>query len=160
MKLKLLNFQFFFQIFTDLKFSLFIFALLAVVSALGSVIEQEESIEFYQEKYGETHPIYGFLNWKVIQIFGLDHIYTTTWFFFLLLLLAICLISCTLVRQLPTFFVSKHPFFKKQSSSFPILSFYIRIKNLPYLQEILVNKMQPLFFFLFQKKILFMVIKD
>lgn len=158
MKTKLLKFQSLrtlralLQIVTDLKFALLVFMTIAVFSSLGSILEQEESIQFYQEKYPETHPIYGFLSWKIIESFGLNHIYTTPWFFSLLVLLAVCLFSCTLTRQFPTFISSKEPFFKKQSASFTFLSFYLRIKSLPYLQEILLSKILAMQFFLFQKK--------
>lgn len=152
MKLKLLKLHSLLRLVTDLKFALLVFVSIAFFSALGSILEQEESIEFYQEKYSETHPIYGFLTWKIIEVFGLNHIYTTTWFFSLLFLLAVCLFSCTLTRQFPTFFSSTQPLFKKQIPSFVSLSFYIRLKSLPYLQEVLLSKINTLQFALFQKK--------
>jgi cytochrome c biogenesis protein ResB len=38
-----------FKILTDLKFAILILGLLALGSSLGSFIEQEESIQFYEE---------------------------------------------------------------------------------------------------------------
>ena len=49
--MKLLKLQRSVKIFTDLKFAIFVLALLAVASSLGSFIEQDESLEFYQQNY-------------------------------------------------------------------------------------------------------------
>jgi hypothetical protein len=47
--MKLLKIQKSFKILTDLKFAILILGLLALASSLGSFIEQEESITFYEE---------------------------------------------------------------------------------------------------------------
>ena len=44
----------------DLKFALFILFLIALVSSIGSIIEQEETIQFYQTNYSIENPIYGY----------------------------------------------------------------------------------------------------
>ena len=92
-----------FQIFTNLKFAIFILLLIAIASSVGSIIEQNENLEFYKTNYSLTSPIFGFVNWKIIVTLGLDHIYTTFWFLLLLLILGISLISCTLTRQFPVY---------------------------------------------------------
>ena len=48
------------KIITDLKFAIFILAIIALTSSLGSFIEQDEGINFYQENYEK--PIYGFID--------------------------------------------------------------------------------------------------
>ena len=63
------------KIITDLRFSILILILIAVSSSLGSFIEQDETLLFYQENYPIDKPIYGFINWKLITIFEIDHIY-------------------------------------------------------------------------------------
>jgi cytochrome c biogenesis protein len=73
-----------FKILTDLKFAILILGL-ALGSSLGSFIEQEESIQFYEENY--ANKIYGIIDSKLILTFGLDHVYTTWWFLSLLILL-------------------------------------------------------------------------
>jgi len=143
------------QIFTDLKFALFILFLIAMTSSLGSVIEQDQTLEYYQLNYPLTHPIYGFLDWKFILFFGFDHLYKTVWFFGLLFILSISLISCTLVRQFPLFFNSKEYFFKKQKVSFSKLPFFISFPKRFYNQEIFLSKLQDLQFYIFQKQDVF-----
>lgn len=149
--MKLLKVQKYLKIFTDLKFAIFILAILAVISSLGSFIEQNENLIFYQTNYPTSTPIYGFIDWQFITILGLDHLYTTLWFFVLLLFLSISLISCTITRQFPIFFNSKEYFFKKRKISFSILNFFVRIKNIPFLKELILLKITNLNFYIYQK---------
>jgi cytochrome c biogenesis protein len=149
--MKYLKLQKYLKIFTDLKFAIFLLALLAFVSSIGSLIEQNESPFFYQINYPSTAPIYGWIDWKLILNLGLDHVYTTIWFFFLLILLSISLISCTLTRQFPIFFNAKEYFFKKKKPSFFNLNFFVRLKTIPYLKESILFKIQKIDFFLYQK---------
>lgn len=140
------------KIFTDLKFSIFILILIALGSSLGSVIEQDEPLLFYQNSYPMDKPIYGFINWKLITIFEIDHIYRAWWFLSLLIILGICLISCTITRQFPLFINSKEYLFKKEKKSFQSLPFFVRIQNLFYLKEIIILKLQSLNFHIYQNK--------
>eukprot|EP01038_Epipyxis_sp_PR26KG_P003016 gene3016-4282_t len=86
------------------------------MSSLGSFIEQDEPVSFYEENYKK--PIYGFINSTFLLAIGLDHIYTTWWFLSLLALLGICLVSCTITRQFPLVENSKDYFFKGKKTSF------------------------------------------
>ena len=139
-----------FRIFTNLKFSILILTLIAFASSLGSVIEQEESLEFYQTNYSLLNPIYGFINWKLIISFGLDHIYTTFWFLALLIILGISLISCSITRQFPVLNNSKDYFFKRQKTSFLSLPFSIKLKNIFFLKENILVKLQKMNFYIYQ----------
>ena len=139
-----------FQIFTNLKFAIFILLLIAIASSVGSIIEQNENLEFYKTNYSLTSPIFGFVNWKIIVTLGLDHIYTTFWFLLLLLILGISLVSCTLTRQFPLFTNSKDYFLKKNKSSFLNLPFSVQVKNIYYLKENIINKIQKSNFYIFQ----------
>lgn len=138
------------KIFTDLKFAIVILLTIAIASSLGSFIEQDENLEFYQENYPLNKPIYGFITWKTIIFLGLDHVYINWWFLILLLILSICLISCTFTRQFPLFANSKDYFFKKNKSSFLNLPFSVQVKNIYYLKENIINKIQNSSFYIFQ----------
>ena len=129
-----------FRIFTNLKFAIFILLIIAIASSLGSIIEQDETLEFYKTNYSLTNPIYGFINWRIILTFGLDHIYTTYWFLTLLIILGVSLISCTLTRQFPVLNSSKKFLFKKKKNSLFSLPFSIKLKNIFFLKENILIK--------------------
>jgi len=138
------------KIFTDLKFAIAILAIIAIVSSLGSFIEQDENSSFYEENYPLNKPIYGFLTWKTILFLGLDHVYINWWFLFLLVILGISLITCTFTRQFPLFSNSKEYFFRKNKSSFLALPFSVKVKNIYYLKENILGKIQNLNFYIYQ----------
>ena len=138
------------KIFTDLKFAIAILITIAIASSLGSFIEQDENLEYYQEIYPINKPIYGFITWKTIIFLGLDHVYINWWFLILLLILSISLVSCTFTRQFPLFTNSKDYFFKKNKSSFLNLPFSVQVKNIYYLKENIINKIQKSNFYIFQ----------
>jgi len=152
MKLFILPTNPFIKFLTSLRNAIFLLGVIALLSSLGSVIEQDETISFYQQNYPTSAPIYGFIDFQLILQFGLDHIYTTWWFLSLLLLLSLSLISCTLSRQFPLFSVSKDFLFQKKTTSFSPLPFFIRFQNIPYLKESLLLKIQQLDFYVYQKK--------
>ena len=148
--MKLLKLQKSFKIFTDLKFAILVLTILAIASSLGSFIEQDESISFYQQNYATSAPIYGFITWNFILFVGLDHVYTTWWFLGLIMTLGICLMSCTVTRQFPLFVNSKEYFFRKKGTSFLGLPFSVKIKNIYYLKETLLLKIQAMNFYIYQ----------
>jgi len=84
-----------FRILADLRFAIFILLLISVFSILGTIIEQDQSIETYKLNYSLTNPVFGFLSWDILLKFGLDHVYKTWWFLTLILLFGISLITCT-----------------------------------------------------------------
>ena len=140
------------KIFTDLRFAILILVMIAIGSSIGSFIEQEEPLSFYQQNYPVEKPIYGFINWKIITFFQIDHIYRAWWFLILLIILGICLISCTVTRQFPLFINSKEYIFKKEKQSFKNLPFFVRIQNFFYLKETILLKLQSMNFYLYQKE--------
>ena len=149
--MKLVKIKKYLKFVSNLKFAIIILAIIAISSSLGSFIEQDEPISFYEENYPVTNPIYGFITSKFLFTFGFDHIYTTWWFFSLLLILGISLISCTITRQFPLFSNSKEYFFRKQKNSFLQLPFSIKIKNIYYLKENILLKIQNRNFYIYQK---------
>ena len=148
--MKLFQVQKILKIVTDLRFAIFVLAIIAGISSLGSFIEQDESLSFYQENYAK--PIYGVIDANLILNLGIDHVYSTWWFLSLLLLLAICLVSCTMTRQFPLLKNSKEFFFRGKKNSFLKLPFSIKIKNVCYLKEVILTKVQNRNFYLYQKE--------
>jgi cytochrome c biogenesis protein len=139
------------KLISNLYFAILILIAIAFSSSLGSFIEQDEPLLFYQQNYPLTKPIYGFITWQFITFLGIDHIYRTWWFFFLLLLLGISLISCTITRQFPLFLTSKDFFFKKEKKSYLTLPFFRKVKNISYVKENLLVKIQKMNFSIYQK---------
>lgn len=86
----------------NLRLAIVLLLLIASVSSLGTIIEQEKNISFYETTYPLSKPIAGFINSDFILFLGLDHVYTTSWFLILLFLFSASLLSCTLSRQIPS----------------------------------------------------------
>jgi cytochrome c biogenesis protein len=88
-------------ILADLRFSIVLLLAIALFSISGTVIEQEQSVEFYKANYPEAPALFGFLTWKVLLAIGLDHVYKTWWFLSLMILFGTSLATCTFTRQFP-----------------------------------------------------------
>jgi cytochrome c biogenesis protein len=150
--MKILKIQNYFKFFNKFSFGIIILVLIACASSIGSFIEQDEELNFYQQNYPLDKPIYGFINWKLIETIGLDHIYSTWWFIALLITLGISLISCSITRQFPIVSNAKEYFFKKQSIAFLRLPLSIKFKNIYYLKETIILQLQKLQFYIYQNK--------
>ena len=107
-----------FRTIADLRFSIFILLLISFCSILGTVIEQDQSIEIYKLNYPLTNPILGFLTWDRILQLGLDHVYKTWWFFLLIFLFGFSLISCTFLQQFPSLKVARRCQFFRTTEQF------------------------------------------
>ncbi len=94
-------FRRFVGIIANLKLAIILLLAIAVVSIAGTVIEQAETLSFYQQNYPESPALYGFLTWKVILAVGLNHVYSTWWYLSLLIIFGASLTACTFTRQLP-----------------------------------------------------------
>ena len=107
-----------FRFLADLRFAIFILLLISFCSIIGTIIEQDQSIETYKLNYPLTNQLFGFLSWDRILQFGLDHVYKTWWFFSLILVFGLSLTICTFLQQFPSlkiarrcqFFRTKKPF--------------------------------------------------
>lgn len=86
---------------TDLRLAILLLLAIAIFSISGTVIEQGQSVAYYQANYPEDPALFGFLSWKVILTVGLDHVYRTWWFLALLILFGTSLTACTFTRQFP-----------------------------------------------------------
>lgn len=90
-----------FPLLADLRLAIGLLLAIALFSITGTVIEQGQSLSFYQANYPDHPALFGFLSWRVILIVGLDHVYRTWWFLALLILFGASLTTCTFQRQLP-----------------------------------------------------------
>ena len=136
--------QRFFRSIADLRFAIAILLLIASFSILGTIIEQDQSIETYKQNYPLTNQVFGFLSWDIILKFGLDHVYKTWWFLTCILLFGISLLTCTILQQLPWLKVSRRCQFFRTSRQFQRLNistklqdsnfqkFIVKIKNTQY----------------------------
>lgn len=88
---------------SDLRLAIVLLLAIALFSIAGTVIEQGQSLQFYQANYPEHPALFGFLTWKVLLTAGLDHVYRTWWYLALLMLFGSSLTACTFTRQLPAF---------------------------------------------------------
>ncbi|BAY49236.1 ResB family protein [Scytonema sp. HK-05] len=86
---------------TDLRLAIVMLLVIALFSVTGTVIEQGQSLAFYQANYPEHPALFGFLTWKVVLTVGLDHVYRTWWFLALLIFFGTSLTACTFTRQFP-----------------------------------------------------------
>nr|YP_009420390.1 c-type cytochrome biogenensis protein [Chroomonas placoidea]ASO76029.1 c-type cytochrome biogenensis protein [Chroomonas placoidea] len=101
----------------NLNFAIILLLGISFFSALGTIIEQEKDISFYEVNYPTIKPLFGFLTSNWILFFGLDHVYQTWWFITLILLFGSTLISCTFSRQLPSLKLAQlWQFYKKEDS--------------------------------------------
>jgi len=94
-------FRRFVGIVANLKLAIILLLAIALVSITGTVIEQAETLTFYQQNYPESPALYGFLTWKVILAAGFNRVYSTWWYLSLLILFGASLTACTFTRQLP-----------------------------------------------------------
>ena len=155
-----------FRTLADLRFAIFILLLISLCSIIGTVIEQDQSIELYKINYPLTSPVFGFLSWDQIIFFGLDHVYTTWWFLTLIFLFGCSLTLCSFLQQLPSlkiarrcqFFRTTSPFYKLKISTilnqFSFNKILARIrtqqysifhqKNLVYCYKGLIGRIAPI----------------
>ena len=151
----------------DLRFAICILLLISFFSIIGTIIEQDQSIETYKSQYPLNQPFFGFLTWDIILFFGLDHIYKTVWFCSLITIFGFSLISCTFLQQIPSvriarrcqFFRTIEPFNKLKLSITLTQQTFSRLmerlkfnnysvfhqKNLLYCYKGLIGRIAPIF---------------
>ncbi len=89
------------RLITDLRLAIFLLLAIALFSISGTIIEQGQSLSFYQTNYPEDPALFGFLTWKILLTIGLNHVYSTWWFLSILVLFGTSLTACTFTRQFP-----------------------------------------------------------
>lgn len=119
-----------FKIIADLRFAITILLIIASASIIGTVIEQDQSIETYKLNYPLTNRVFGFLSWDIILNFGFDHVYTTWWFITFILLFGISLLTCTFLQQLPSLKIAKRCQFFRLTNQFRLLNISTKLQHL------------------------------
>jgi cytochrome c biogenesis protein len=139
-----------FRVVADLRFSIFILLLISFFSIIGTIIEQDQSIETYKLNYPLTNPVFGFLTWDRILMFGLDQVYKTWWFFSLIFLFGLSLISCTFLQQLPSLKIARRCQFFRKPGQFYRLKIFTTLTNFSFNKILLKIKSNQ--YSLFQQK--------
>ena len=121
--------QRFFRALADLRFAIAILLVIASVSIIGTVIEQDQSIEVYKLNYPLTNQVFGFLSWDIILKFGLDHVYKTWWFITFIILFGLSLLTCTILQQLPSLKISRRCQFFRTSQQFQRLKITTKLNS-------------------------------
>ena len=121
--------------FADLRFTIIILLIIACSSIIGTIIEQDQSIETYKLNYPLTNKILGILSWDIILKFGLDHIYKTWWFLTLILVFGSSLLTCTFLQQVPSLKIARRCQFFRTTDRFS------RLKISKQLTDINLNKL-------------------
>lgn len=86
----------------NLTFSILLLLAISFVSIIGTIIEQDRSLQYYQNKYPlNSHKILN-INWKLIEFWKLNHLYTSKIFLTLLFIFGLSLMICTFSTQLPS----------------------------------------------------------
>ena len=139
-----------FKSIADLRFAIFILLLIAIISVIGTVIEQDQSIETYKINYPLTNRVFGFLSWDIIIRFGLDHVYKTWWFISLILLFGLSLLTCTLLQQFPSLKIARRCQFFRTTQQFCRLNISTNLQHLSFSQ--LLFKIKENNYSIFQQK--------
>lgn len=113
----------------DLRLAIVLLLAIAIFSISGTIIEQGQSLGFYQANYPQDPALFGFLTWKVILFIGIDHVYRTWWFLSILILFGSSLTACTFTRQLPTLKSARRWKYYEQEKQFKNLALSAEVKN-------------------------------
>jgi cytochrome c biogenesis protein len=113
----------------DLRLAIVLLLAIAIASISGTVIEQGQSLAFYQSNYPESPALFGFLTWKVLLSLGLDHVYRTWWFLSLLIVFGSSLTACTFTRQFPALNAAQKWKFYEQPRQFEKLALSTEIET-------------------------------
>jgi len=128
MKLKRLK-LFSIRYLADLRFAVILLLLIALFSILGTIIEQDLPIDTYKLNYPSSEPLFGFFDYKLILLLGLNKVYKTFWFLSLLFIFGISLLSCTYLQQLPSLKIARRCQFFRQQQQFKKLKLNNNIEN-------------------------------
>src|SRR5210317_1929777 len=139
-----------FRILADLRFSIFILLLISFCSIIGTIIEQEQSIEIYKINYPLTNPVLGFLSWDQILYFGLDHVYKTWWFLTLIFLFGSSLILCSFLQQLPSLKIARRCQFFRTTTVFYRLKISTILTNFSFNK--IISRIKKQQYSIFQQK--------
>jgi cytochrome c biogenesis protein len=134
----------------DLRFAIAILLIIAFSSIIGTIIEQDQSIETYKLNYPITNPVLGFLSWNIILKFGFDHVYKTWWFISFIFMFGTSLLSCTFLQQVPSLKIARRCQFFRTTQQFNRLNITKNISHLNLAQ--LLFKIKDRQYSIFQQK--------
>lgn len=117
------------KILADLRLAIILLLAIAIFSISGTVIEQGQSLAFYQANYPESPALFGFLTWKVLLFLGLDHVYRTWWFLSLLVVFGSSLAACSFTRQIPTLKSARRWSYYQKSKQFTKLALSAELES-------------------------------
>ncbi|MDF0556908.1 cytochrome c biogenesis protein [Kamptonema sp. UHCC 0994] len=131
----------------DLRLAIILLLAIAIFSITGTIVEQGQSVQFYQANYPEHPALFGFLTWKVLLIIGLDHVYRTWWFLSILILFGTSLTACTFTRQFPALKAARRWKFYEEPRQFEklALSAELETSSLNSLEELLQKRSYRVF---------------
>jgi cytochrome c biogenesis protein len=138
----------------DLRFAISILLIIAFSSIIGTVIEQDQSIETYKLNYPITNPVLGVLSWDLILRFGFDHVYKTWWFISFIIVFGISLLTCTILQQIPSLKVARRCQFFRTPQQFSKLKISKKITHLN-LSKLLFKIKQKQYSIFQQKNIIY-----
>jgi len=118
------------KLLADLRFAIIILLIISFVSIIGTIIEQDQSIEVYKLNYPLTNKLFGVFSWDIILQLGFDHVYKTWWFIFLIFLFGVSLITCTFLQQVPALKIARRCQFFRTKKQFLKLKILKEIKNI------------------------------
>ena len=85
----------------NLQLAIVLLILIGCMIAIGTIIEQEQSLNFYKENYSEVNLFGGLSMGTIITSLGLNRVYTTVWFIGVVFLFGSSLLACTFTTQWP-----------------------------------------------------------
>lgn len=138
------------KLIADLRFAITILIIIALSSIIGTVVEQDQSIEMYKLNYPLTNPTLGFLSWDLILKFGFDHVYKTWWFISFIIIFGISLLTCTILQQIPSLKIARRCQFFRTIQPFSRLKISKNIIHLNLSQ--LLFKIKQKHYSIFQQK--------
>ncbi len=105
------------KILGNLNVSISLLLIIALTSISGTIIEQNQSISYYQVKYPVDVNTFFHLDWLFITKYHLNEIYTSFPFFCLIVLFSCSLMICTFSTQLPSLKNARRWKMKKELST-------------------------------------------
>ena len=137
---------------TDLRLAIILLLVIAAFSITGTVIEQGQTLAFYQTNYPEHPALFGFLSWKVLLMLGLNDVYRTWWFLALLILFGTSITACSFTRQLPALKAARRWKFYDQPRQYQKLALSAELDlktrnlaSLPNLSQLLQQRRYKIF---------------
>jgi len=122
------------KLLADLRFAIAILLIISLVSIIGTIIEQDQSIEVYKLNYPLTNKLFGVFSWDTILKLGFDHVYKTWWFILLIFLFGVSLLTCTFLQQVPSLKVARRCQFFRTEQQFS------KLKILKQIDKISLNQ--------------------